>query len=308
MLGNLLSIEVTAYVPYLVTRLLAGVGAGFGMAIGYAILAEGDGARSVAWFNIGQLGSGWFAIPYFTLLANRHGVGILFGLLAAFAAAVWPLAAWLPRMSARDSAAPASQEPHKDKVSLPGWVAIASVFVFFIGTGAVFGFLSFMGAAWGVAPLAVENDVSKILLVGMCTAAVVAVIGSRFGHVRSYLLAYALMLLALLLFMLLKPASGFLAIAALFYVALTLIVSFQFATVITIDPSSSVAMLVMAADVGAIALGPPIAGYLVTPDYVWVNAFGFVAVALSLLLMVVALRLKAPGKHSPGHPGNQEAT
>jgi predicted MFS family arabinose efflux permease len=289
-LANLMSIVTTEFIPYLAVRVASGIGSGLVVAIAFAVLGEGDGARSMGFFNIGQLGAAWLAIPYFTPLAEQYGISVIFKLIAAFAAFAFLFTVFLPRTSCREVDESTQSHTH-EKISMPGWMAIVAVFVFWFGVGATFGFLSFMGVAWGGDPLAVEDSVSKILFAGMTGATVVAIMGSRFGHFKAFATAYCGVLTAIGLFLYFNPVAAFLAIGALFYFCVTVTSSYQFEVVTKVDTSSSAAMMVMAATVGSIAIGPAIAGYLVTPNYELINGLGFISIALSFVLMLVAVRM-----------------
>jgi predicted MFS family arabinose efflux permease len=289
--ANLLSIWITSFEPYLAVRILAGTGSGIVIAIVYAVLAEGDGARSLAAFNVGQLASASFAIPFFSKLAEAYGIAILFAIVAGMGAASLLLVPALPRESVRELAAEDRDSHANETVSLAGWLAIISVLVMFVGVGSLFGFLSYMGAAWGGDPLQVESDVSKVVFSGMLGALAVAIVGSRFGYQRPMIIGFALLLAAAALFAVFKPLAGFLAVGALFYFAVNVTMTYQFEAVTEIDTTSSAAMLVSAATLGGTAVGPAIAGYLVTEDYMLVNLLGLVAFASSLALLLAAQAL-----------------
>ncbi len=289
--ANLLSIWITSFEPYLAVRVLAGFGSGVVIAMVYAILAEGDGARSLATYNVGQLGTASFAIPFFSKLAESYGIAILFLIVAGMAAVALLLVPVLPKESLRELAAEENHVHASEKVSLAGWLAVLSVFVMFVGVGSVFGFLSYMGTAWGGDPLQVEGDVSKVVFSGMLGALVVAIVGSRFGYQRPLLIGFVLLLTATGLFAAFKPLALFMAVGGLFYFGVNVTMTYQFEAVTEIDSTSSAAMLVSAGTLGGTAIGPAIAGYLVTADYALVNLLGFGAFALSLGLLLVAQRM-----------------
>ena len=289
--ANLLSIWVTSFEPYLAVRILAGTGSGIVIAIVYAVLAEGDGARSLAAFNVGQLASASFAIPFFSKLAEAYGIAILFAIVAGMGAASLLLVPALPRESVRELAAEDRDSHANETVSLAGWLAIISVLVMFVGVGSLFGFLSYMGAAWGGDPLQVESDVSKVVFSGMLGALAVAIVGSRFGYQRPMIIGFVMLLAAAALFAVFKPLTGFLTVGALFYFGVNVTMTYQFEAVTEIDTTSSAAMLVSAATLGGTAVGPAIAGYLVTEDYMLVNLLGLVAFASSLALLLAAQAL-----------------
>ena len=288
MAANLLSIWVVTFGPYLAVRVLAGLGSGVVIAIVYAVLAEGDGARSLATYNVGQLATASFAIPFFSKLADTYGISILFMIIAGLAAASLLLVPALPRESVREMAAEEHHGHAKETVSLAGWLGIGSVLLMFVGVGSVFGFLSYMGAAWGGDPLQVEGNVSKVVFAGMVGALVVSVVGSRFGYQRPMIIGFLLLLVTAGLFAAFKPVAAFLAIGAVFYFAVNVTMTYQFEAVTEIDTTSSAAMLVSAGTLGGMAMGPAIAGYLVTADYMLVNLLGLATFACSLLLMLAA--------------------
>lgn len=291
--ANLASIVVTAFVPYLAVRLLAGIGSGIVIAIVYAILGEGDGARSLAIFNVGQLATAALCIPFFSLLADRYGIAILFGIIAVVGLLALPLTSLLPYESLREAAAEAEHSHASERISLAGWLSVASVLLMFIGVGAVYGFMSYMGTAWGIDPATVESDISKVVFGGMAGAALVAVVGSRFGYRIPMFLGFALLMATTAALMLFKPVVGFLGVSALFFFAVNVTMTYEFEAVTEIDPSSRAAMMVSAATLGGTAMGPTVAGFLVTPDFALVNAAGLATFVASLLLILIARSINA---------------
>ncbi|WP_298291718.1 MFS transporter [Novosphingobium sp.] len=298
--ANLASIVITGFAPYLAIRLLAGCGSGIIIAIVYAILAEGDGARALAIYNIGQLGCAAFAVQFFNTLADTYGVSVLFAIIAGLSAASLALVPFLPRESTREMAAEAQHSHAPETISPAGWTGIAAVFAMFFGVGSVYGFLAYMGAAWGLDAAAVEGDISLVLLAGMAAAGLVTLIGSRFGYQRSMVFGFGLLLLAIAVLIVFKPVGGFLATAAMFYFAVNFTMAYQFEAVTEVDPSSSAAMLVSGATLGGVATGPAVAGYLVTRDFVFVNATGFIACTLSLVLILLAQTIHAKAQQTAG--------
>jgi predicted MFS family arabinose efflux permease len=297
--GNVLSVYVADFSPYLLVRVLAGLGSGVVMAVVYAILGEGEGARALAFFNIGQLGLGWLAIPMLGPIEERFGVGGIFGAIALSAAAMLLLVPFLPPMSKREEEAEAHHAHAPEKVSPEGWLAILSVFVLNFGSGSVYSFLEFMGIAWGGAKADVETALALVLFAGMMSGVCVAIVGSRFGFRMPLLVSFAALTLSLVLFIAIRPVAAFFPFAALFFFTVNVVMAYQFEAVTRVDTSSSAAMLVNAALLGGIAVGPAFAGYLATSDYILVNSLGLVCVALSVVLIEVALyRRRLPEQNS----------
>jgi MFS family permease len=91
--------------------------------------------------------------------------------------------------------------------------------------------------------------------------------------------------------MTLQPVAHFLVLGCLFGFGWNIVSPYQFEAVTKIDGSSSAAMLVNAATLGGLAVGPAIAGYLATADFLRTNAFSLTAGVVSLAMIVAALRL-----------------
>ncbi len=149
--ANLLTVVASQFSMLLLARSIAGLGAGITMAVTYAVLAEGDGARDLAVFNVAQQMLGWYAMSRLSGLADRFGPSMLFVLIAACAAVAIPACLFLPANATR-AAAEAGAVPSRQGITVPGWAAIGSVLVNFMGIGAVYTYLEFMGVSWGGRP------------------------------------------------------------------------------------------------------------------------------------------------------------
>jgi MFS family permease len=265
----------------------AGVGSGIAMAVTYAILAEGHGARDLALFNVVQLASGWLGIPLLDPIAKQHGAGGLFVVLASVTLAAAPLCVALPRAPRATSAQLAVAS---ERVTHAGWLSILSVFLYFSGAGAIYSYLAFMGVAWGGSPEAVEANLSIIMFAAMMGGVFVAIIGSRFGFRWPLCIGFAALLLSIALLATVQPVKLFLLLGCVFGFAWNIVTPFQFEAVTVVDPSSSAAMLVNAGTLGGFAVGPAIAGFMATPDYLRVNLLALIACVFSLTLLLFLLR------------------
>nr|WP_087575064.1 MFS transporter [Sphingomonas sp. CDS-1] len=278
----------------------AGVGAGLVNAVLYAVLAECDGASSVAAFYATQLGFGAVAVPLLSAIADHLGGEGLFLTLAVLGVVAFlPTRLFPPHGLAERHGG--SGPIQSEKISSLGWTAILGLFVFFVGSGAVFSFLAYMGIGWGGDSARVEDAVSIIMLLAMFGALLVAAIGSRFGYVWPMSLGVGGTLVAIGLFIVATPVAFFLSLGALFYVSANIAAPYMFDALTDVDRSSSAAMMTGAAQLGGVAIGPAIAGYLVTSDYRWVNGFalGFCALALCLFLCAIWLHRR---RESPSVP------
>jgi MFS transporter, DHA1 family, inner membrane transport protein len=287
--ANLLSGLIPGFSLLLLARACAGFGSGIAMAISYAILAQGDGARDLAIFNVAQLAAGWLGIPLLGPIADRYGAGALFVVIAVLALGAVLLCSLLPTRPGGNSPSPAVQVQHA-KISVRGWIAIAGVFLYFGGAGATFANLAFMGIAWGGVPREVETNISIMMFWGVLGGVLVAVIGSRFGLRRPLYVSFAVFLLSIAALTVLRPVAQFLLIGCVFGFSWNILTPYQFEAVTVIDRSSSAAMMVNAATLGGFAVGPALAGFLASPDYMAVNILAISACAVSLTLLSLVLR------------------
>jgi predicted MFS family arabinose efflux permease len=291
--ANVASIAAQALGPYLVTRTLAGAGAGIAMSIGYAVFAESaDSARTLAIFNVVGLGVPALGIPYVSLISERYGLGVLFGVIAGAAALALLLVPLLPRISLRQDEAESHAQTASERISRAGWLAIVSSFLFAVSLMAVYAYVEYMGTAWGNPQVVVERGLSATMFASVAAALLVSSIGSRFGYVKPLVLGFAGIGAAIAMFLALKPLAAFLAVCSLFGFSAQFIIPYQFEAVTRIDQSSSAAIMVNAALMGGMAVGPAVAGYLVTPDYRAVNGVALIIMAVSLALMLLSLRKK----------------
>jgi predicted MFS family arabinose efflux permease len=287
-LGNVISIGTTGFLPFLLIRVLAGIGAGIATAIVYAVLAEGDAARHMAFLSVAMLMSGSVSVPYFAPLVAQYGASGLFGLLALLGVIAAFLTPLIPTGSAHHQPSELPAQTPSPRITPQGWLALLSVLLHWTGIGAIFAFISSMGTAWGGTPETVDLSVAKMLFAGMLGVSIVAVVGSRFGSLRSLIISYVGLLSAIAIFLLVKPVAAFLIVTASFGFIYNLMIPYQFEVVTKIDDSSGVAMLMSAAMLGGIAIGPAIAGYLVTADYQIVNLFSLFGCTAGLGLLLVA--------------------
>lgn len=289
--GNVCSMLAGDLSSLLMARGLAGLGSGVVLAVTYAVLAEGGGARALAIFNFVQLSCGWLGIPFLSPVAEAHGAERLFAIVAGLVVVGMALSFFLP---GRRPVVPGHEVsvPH-DKVSAPGWLAILSALVYFAGVGAIYAYVAFMGVAWGGTQQVVEAQVANMMFAGLSGGLLVALVGSRFGFRLPLILGYALLLAAMAWLAFGQPVSGFLLAVCLFGFAWNIITPYQFEAVTHVDSSSSAAMLVNASTLGGLAIGPAVAGYLVTEDFFQVNALSLAGTLASLIVLVLALRLSA---------------
>lgn len=291
-LANILMAMPTGFAVLFLLSLVAGIGSGLVNAVLYVVLAESGGAGPVAAFNAAQLALGAIGIPLFSAIAALYGGAGLFLLLALLTAGALLLSRAFPVLAGdeRDRAADPGDGTDQ-RISGLGWAAVLGMLAFFIGTGATFGFLAYMGLAWGGAPAAVESAVSDIMIIALAGALLVAFMGSRFGYVWPLIVGVCGILLSLGLFIAFRPVNGFMMIAGLFYFSSNIAAPYLLDALTDVDHSSGAPMMMGGTQMAGLAIGPAIAGYLVTPDYVPVNGFALLLTGASLLIVLAVVGL-----------------
>jgi predicted MFS family arabinose efflux permease len=252
--------------------------------------------------NAAQSGIGAMAIPFFTPMTQHFGGNAPFWVMACLGAFAIALGFVLPKMSAREAEAETHAAHADESITPAGWMAVASVFVFFLGAGGIFAYLSFMGTAWGNGEAEVEGALSATLYAAMTAALLVSVLGSRFGFIKPLMGGFGVILAATLLLALTKPHANFGLITTLYGFSMAFIMPYHFEAVTKVDSSSRAAMLVSAATLGGYAIGPTLASYLVTANFELLNLAGFGAFVLALLMVFLAMKLRRPQVASPALP------
>ena len=272
-----------------VLALVNGIGAGLVNAVLYAMCTEGDCARLIAAFQAAQIGFGAAIVWLVKPIVDRYGEAGAFLMLALLAAIALLLC---PVLRARGIAQPPGEQsaiPGPDRISGVGWAAVIGLFVFFVASGASYGFLGYMGLAWGGTPAGVESAISGIMVCGMIGALLVMIVGSRFGYAWPLVISIGAGVIGLVLFIGFKPVAAFLPIGGLLYISLNTAPAYLFDFLTDVDRSTGAAMMMGASQLGGFAVGPAIAGYLVSPDYVRVNGFALaLTIAASLIIYSTA--------------------
>jgi len=289
-LANLLTIATASFGELIAARILAGIGAGMAVAIVYAFLAEGDAARQLGIFTVAQLGTGWLGVTLLGGVTDKYGATGLFSVLSLVGLVALSLAFLMPVMSSRRTVAVSPGRASFGRVSGLGWLGVASVALFYTAVVAIYAYLEYMGVAWGVKPEAAASGVANLLFAGMVGGGLAAIVGSRFGFIKPLVVGFGGLILSAALFMLLKPLGGFLPVAILFGFCFSYVLNYHFEAVVTVDPTSSTAMLVNVAALLGFTAGPAMGGYLSTPNFGLVNGVSMALLVLALIVILFALR------------------
>lgn len=163
---------------FLLLRLAAGLGSGIVISLGYAMVGMArDPDRSFGHLIIAVLVYGALGIFGMPMAAATLGASGFFILLAIMAAAGLPLIALVTRPMSAGSGASQAATGHRTSPNL----LLGAVFLFFLGQGVVWAFLSVIGERMDIAPQAVANGLTIAQLAGI-PGAFAATLGKRIGH------------------------------------------------------------------------------------------------------------------------------
>lgn len=287
--ANLGSAVGTSDQLFLVLRLVAGLGSGLVISIGYAMVGSAaDPDRSFGHLIIAVLvygALGIFGLPAIGAWLGAQGVFTLFALMAA---ADLPLIGLIvqPAPPPEETAVPVLATP-----SGPPLLLLAAVFLFFLGQGVVWAFLSLIGEKMGIAPQAVANGLTIAQLAGIA-GAYAASLGQRIGH-RLLIAIGSIGCVAPLAVMTLRlEAIGYGAGMSIFNASANLMTPLLIALVAGLDGGGRLVQRAAALQMLGLAIGPAISTPLIG------QSFG-PALGLSIALflscwLVAALALRRP--------------
>lgn len=179
-LGNLASLAVESVTDFGLWRFVTGLGSGTLVSLSFTMIGltnkpdRNFGLLIMAVLSYGAVGL-WLMPSAFTLFGMR-GVIVFFAL---FALSALPLLRLLPT----------SGEEHMqieaDAVDLPCGLralAVATMFIYFLGQGVVWAYLFLIGTNAGVAEQDVANGLMVSQFAGVAGAMAAAMVGKRFGR------------------------------------------------------------------------------------------------------------------------------
>lgn len=179
--ADLASTLASSPMAFLLTRAVAGLGAGVLVSVGYSLVGQARHPdRAFGYAIMGLLSYGAAGIYLLPSLRDMVGLnGILF-LLAAMAVLA---ALLLPLLPARGAAVP-EREDHgpADANSFAANMALAAVTLFFLGQGVVWAYLSLIGTAAGIAEQDVANGLALSQVSGILGAFGMAWLSGKVPH------------------------------------------------------------------------------------------------------------------------------
>lgn len=202
---------------------------------------------------------------------------------------------WLPKNTHLDT----TDSSIKTQLDIPigAWLALAVFLIFATGNIALWAFLERMGNSIELAPAQMGVVFAVLKLLGGAAAFSVALVGSRLGLHKPYLIVLIVLTIGLYLIWLsfaggAKQFMLFAMGAWIWEVAFTWGCVFQTAAIARLDPKGRAIMLIPAAFGVSAMIGPALGGWLATSGYnsILVLAFGTTVVAVICFMGPLANR------------------
>nr|WP_232307121.1 MFS transporter [Sphingomonas sp. Y57] len=290
--ANLASAVAPSGEVFLLLRLLAGLGAGIVISLGYAMVgAAPDPDRAFGHLIVAVLVYGALGIFGMPQAAASLGAGGIFGLLALMAAAGLAL---LPLI-----AQPAPAERDLRPQGGPGagpYLLLGAVFLFFLGQGVVWAFLSLIGERMGIAPQSVANGLTIAQLAGI-PGAFAASLGHRIGHRRLIVIGTIGCVVPLAAMTMRLDAVGYGIGISIFNAAANLMTPLLVAIVAGIDRGGSLVQRAAALQMLGLAVGPALSTPLIAQGFGPILALSILLFLLCCLLAMLDLR--GAGREQP---------
>ncbi len=262
----------------------AGQGTAFAVAIGI-INSSSHHDRNFAFSIAAQVSVGVLTLVALPRLAQDYGVAGVLLPLALLAGLVLPMLPWVPRQSSRAVSAGTGLGAAGNPLAAS--LALASLLIWCTGLGGVWTFLLQIGAAGGLSPARAGDAIAISTTVGVSGALAASWLAGRGGRVLPVSIALLVQIGAILMLQGEFAFLRFAATAALFQTFWNFTGPYLMGAVAGADSSGRISVLIPAAQTGGFALGPFLAGQLMSGDSLLAaNYVGVGGCALALLIFL----------------------
>jgi MFS family permease len=262
--GNLASLFADSPLWFGFWRLVAGLGAGGIISLGFAIVGlTRDTDRNFGWLIMWVLIYGavvLFAMPTAYRLVGFDGVIVFFALFALSGLAVLR---WLPHSGTERSQVDTAAV---DLAPLYKGCALAAMFCYFLAQGVVWAYLFLVGTSGGATEQQVANGLTVSQFAGVAGAFTAAMLGSRFGRATPLTLSILATLLPLALLFGPTGALVYGAAVCVYNYGWNVTHPFLLAAMASFDRAGRMVVYAVAMQMLGLANGPWIAARLIGPD------------------------------------------
>ncbi len=289
--GNLASMFITSLAPFMVIRFVVGLGCGFMVSLGFAIVGlTARPERNFGWLIVWVLTYGAIVLYAMPWLFALGGMAALFAFLAAFTALALPLVRFVPRNGAEHVVL------EQDAVEIPRLhkaLALAAVLSYFMAQGVVWAYLFLIGLSGGLSEAEVTTGLTLSQLAGIAGGLTAVGLGARFGRAWPLALAILGTLLPLAFLFGSFTALVFGVAVGIYNYAWNITHPFLLAAMASFDRSGRVVVHAATMQMLGLATGPAIAATVIRDGwYTPVNWLGMALFGLCLLLILPPVRIQ----------------
>jgi predicted MFS family arabinose efflux permease len=235
-------------------RWVGGFGTGFTQAACFLVYGQSHREQNQAIYSIGQTGLAFFAIWVTPLVEAAFGWHALFMGLALLTVPALTLVKHFPAAAIQR----APDAPHvRQPLSVPVWLAIGGVTLFFAGQGALWAFLETIGDASGFSADTVHTSMTVCAAFGTLGPIVVLIVAERIRPAIPLIGSVALTLVAVS-FMQSHSVWIYTASISAFFFCLSVFAAYQFGVIAGAERSGRAAVLMSPANY----LGFSVSAYL----------------------------------------------
>lgn len=286
--GNVACAFATTFPAIAALRGVTGLAGGSAMVICLAVIGmTRQTERNYGWWSISQLLLGALGLTILPRVLPAIGLRGLYLGLAGLLCACLLTVRQVPRQ-----APPASARGVGAVLRAPALLGLAGLLCLYVALGGVWTYVERIGAASGLAPTLIGDDLMIASLCGIAGCAGAIALGSRVGRLPPLLLGFALFLGGILGLSGVVPAPRFVLAAGVFKFAWSFSLPFILAGMATHDSSGRVMAIANFMIGGGLAMGPAVIAALLgaPPDYAIVPSVGLGFGTASLVLVVLSMR------------------
>ena len=169
-------------------------------------------------------------------------------------------------------------------------LALMGCLFFFFNVGCFWAFIERMGNAYGFAAQTIGNSLAAGVAAGIAGALAASWQGDRLGRLKPLLLSAIATVAAALMLSVSREVAVYVAAVALYNFAWNYSLAYQYAVVASVDESGRGIAITPAFHAVGAAIGPGIAGLLISADnFIGVNALVAISVIISFLFFIPPL-------------------
>jgi predicted MFS family arabinose efflux permease len=287
-LGSIAPVLTDAYVPILLSRLMAGIGSGLIASIVLAVIGTTrDPDRTFGLYYMCTFAGSSLLVPAGVWVLAHFGVAGAYVLLAMLLSVVFVTAHRIP-------VALSGLREDGGRQSLPPFPIAAAVWslglslVFWFGLGGVWAFVERLGVQAGVGQAAIGRVLSIGPLASIAGALTASLLHTRLGRTPLLAASIGLAMLSVVMLGWASTVAVFTVAVLIFSFIWPLFLAYLGGAMAMLDPAGRIVAMSVTSQTIGMAAGPAIAGVIAVH-------FGYVAITvLGLVCFAVALVLLAP--------------